>query len=326
MSLFAENIFRLSSKLSVTPGLRYEFINTKAEGYYSVISYDLAGNIISNIRTDETRDSQRKFILAGLGISYRPSAHVNIYSNLSQNYRSITFSDMRTANPSSTIDPDLTDEKGYSLDLGIRSEQTSSYNYDISAFYLNYNNRIGEVQYYDSGNRVLRDRTNIGQAIIMGLEMYAEANFLRLANPSSTNWSAVLFSNLALIHSDYKASQIPGVKGKEVEFVPDINLKTGLRLSYKELKASFQYTHLSNQFTDATNAAEGGVSAVVGLIPAYSIMDAGISYQFKRFKLEGNINNLSNTIYYTRRATGYPGPGILPSDNRSFYITLQIKI
>jgi Fe(3+) dicitrate transport protein len=325
VSLFAENIFRLSSKLSITPGLRYEFINTKADGFYSTITYDLAGNIISNLRTDETRDSQRKFLLGGLGISYRPAHTVNIYSNLSQNYRSITFSDMRTANPSSTIDPNLTDEKGYSLDLGIRSDQTTFYNYDVSGFYLNYNNRIGEVQYYDASNRVLRERTNIGQAIIMGLEMYAEADFLHLAHPSSSDWSAVLFSNLAVIHSDYHASQIPGVKGKEVEFVPDINLKTGLRLSYKELKASFQYTYLSDQYTDATNATEGGVSAVVGLIPAYSIMDAGVSYQFKRFKIEGNINNLGNELYYTRRATGYPGPGIIPSDNRTFYLTLQAK-
>jgi Fe(3+) dicitrate transport protein len=31
-------------------------------------------------------------------------------------------------------------------------------------------------------------------------------------------------------------------------------------------------------------------------------------------------------MYFTRRATGYPGPGILPSDGRSYFMTLQIKI
>lgn len=325
-SFFVENIFNLSPSVSVTPGLRYEIIRTRAEGFYSTISYDLAGNIISNVRTDETRNSPRQFLIAGVGISYKPTYNINVYSNISQNYRSITFSDIRTTNPSATIDPNLSDEKGYSLDLGIRSEQTSFYSYDVSAFFLNYNSRIGEVQYYDSSNRVLRLRTNIGQAIIMGIESYAEADLWHFANPEATNWSAVVFSNLALIKSDYRKSQIPGVQGKKVEFVPALNFKTGARIGYKNLKTSFQYTHLSDQYTEATNAVDGGVSAVVGLIPAYSIIDLGLSYQFKRFKLEGNVNNLADEIYFTRRATGYPGPGILPSDNRTFYLTLQVKL
>jgi Fe(3+) dicitrate transport protein len=54
-------------------------------------------------------------------------------------------------------------------------------------------------------------------------------------------------------------------------------------------------------------------------------MDLGLSYEFKRFKLEGNVNNLTDERYFTRRATGYPGPGIIPSDNRTFYLTMQVK-
>jgi len=46
----------------------------------------------------------------------------------------------------------------------------------------------------------------------------------------------------------------------------------------------------------------------------------------RRWRLEASVNNLGNAMYFTRRATGYPGPGILPSDGRSFFLTLQIKI
>ena len=38
------------------------------------------------------------------------------------------------------------------------------------------------------------------------------------------------------------------------------------------------------------------------------------------------INNVTNTFYFTRRATGYPGPGIIPSPPRNMYLTLQIRI
>ena len=325
-SLFIENIFYLTDKFSVTPGIRYEYIHTKAEGFYGSIQFDLAGNIISASRTDEVRNNGRQFVLGGVGLSYKPTAHLEIYNNISQNYRSITFSDMRTANPSAVIDPNLKDEKGYSLDLGLRTYETTFYNFDVSAFYLNYNNRIGEVQFADASNRVLRRRGNIGQAVIMGLESYGEVDFLRITNPESQTLSAVVFGNAAFIHSKYKKSEIAGIVGKKVEFVPNVNLKTGLRVGYKKLKGSFQYTYLTEQFTEATNAREGGVSAVVGIIPSYYIMDLSLSYEFKKIKLEGNVNNLTNNFYFTRRATGYPGPGILPSDGRSFFLSFQVKI
>jgi Fe(3+) dicitrate transport protein len=326
VSVFLENILFIHEKLSLTPGIRYEHINTTADGFYGTIYKDLAGNIIAITRTEEERHNARQFLLAGLGVSYKPTSHIDVYSNISQNYRSITFSDMRISNPSSVIDPNLEDEKGYSFDLGMRSEQTTLFNYDVSLFYMNYDNRIGEVQFYDDNNRVLRRRGNIGRAVIQGIEAYGEIDLLGYLYPKQDVWSGVVFNNVALIHSQYKKSDVPEAVGNKVEFVPDMNLKSGLRLGYKYLKASFQYTYLSDQFTDATNATDGGVSAVIGTIPAYSIMDVSLSYQYKKFRVEGSINNLLDRMYFTRRATGYPGPGILPSDGRSFYLTLQVML
>lgn len=326
ISFFAENIFYINNKTSITPGIRYEYIHTRAEGFYGNLQFDLAGNIISATRTTENRTNSRDFVIAGIGVSYKPKTQLEIYGNISQNYRSITFSDMRISNPSSVIDPNLQDEKGYSLDLGVRSQQTSLFNFDLSLFLLNYNNRIGEVQFYDANNRVLRRRGNIGKAIIMGIESYAEADILKKIFNTKQSWSGVIFSNLAVIKSEYVASEIAGIKGKQVEFVPKVNFKTGLRVSYKNIKTSFQYTYLSNQYTEATNATDGGVSAVVGLIPAYNILDLSTSYEYKKLKIEGSVNNLTNNFYFTRRATGYPGPGILPSDGRGFFVTLSVKI
>ena len=325
-SAFLENIFNISSKFSITPGLRFEYIKTKAEGYYRNIVRDNAGNVILNERIDETRTSPRKFVIAGLGLSYKPNYALNIYGNISQNYRSITFSDIRIVNPSAVVDPNLQDEKGYSLDFGIRSEQTRFVNYDVSLFYLNYNNRIGEVQFADANNRIKRNRTNIGQAIIRGIEAYAELDALEALQKSSDSWQLGAFANVAFIKSDYRKSLIKGVQGKEVEFVPRTNLKIGLKMGYKNFKASYQFSYLSQQFTDATNAIDGGVTAVIGEVPAYQIMDFSTSYQLKRFTIEASVNNLANQIYYTRRAAGYPGPGILPSDGRSFYIGLAFKL
>ncbi|MHB1179618.1 MAG: TonB-dependent receptor domain-containing protein, partial [Daejeonella sp.] len=135
ISVFAENIFWLSNNFSIVPGIRYEYINTKADGYYAGRLPSTNDNSIElGARKYELRANNRQLILGGIGISYRPVPSLNLYGNISQNYRSITFSDMRISNPSSDIDPNMTDEKGHSLDIGIRSEATSLYNFDLSAF------------------------------------------------------------------------------------------------------------------------------------------------------------------------------------------------
>jgi Fe(3+) dicitrate transport protein len=62
------------------------------------------------------------------------------------------------------------------------------------------------------------------------------------------------------------------------------------------------------------------------LIPAYDILDVSSAFSKGKFRFELGINNLLNEVYFTRRATGYPGPGIIPSPNRNFYITAQFKL
>jgi len=55
-------------------------------------------------------------------------------------------------------------------------------------------------------------------------------------------------------------------------------------------------------------------------------MDFSARYAFKkRFQLELGVTNFTNNKYFTRRATGYPGPGILPSDGIGGYFTLQYQ-
>ena len=102
-----------------------------------------------------------------------------------------------------------------------------------------------------------------------------------------------------------------------------INIKTGFRFGYKNFLSSIQYSYLSSQFSDATNAKGGSLSGVTGEISAYDILDFSASYKYKFIKLESGINNVLDNAYFTRRATGYPGPGIIPSSPRNYYVGLE---
>lgn len=329
LALFSENILTLSKNLSVTPGVRLEYIKTESAGNYTEVRYDLAGSEIFREIRQDNRTLERPILLLGLGVDYYHSELLEMYANLSQNYRSVTFSDIRVVNPTFMIDPNITDEKGFTADIGIRGKSEAAFSYDLSLFALRYNNRIGTILVSSGPNKGNRVRKNIGDAFIYGLETFVDWNITNTLQLDE-KYKIAPFINFALTNSQYLNSQESNVQGKMVEFIPQINLKTGIRLGYKNLWGSLQYTYLSDQYTDAQNSSipEPGenTEGIIGKIPSYAILDFSLSYKFKALKLETGINNLLNEKYFTRRATGYPGPGIIPSAPRSYYITLGIKL
>jgi len=339
LAFFGENIFNITPKLTVTPGFRLEHIKTESEGTYRVINRDNADNVIRNEEIADDRIFDRTFLLLGVGATYKANPSVEFYGNFSQNYRSVTFSDIRVVNPSFQVDTNIEDEDGFTADIGVRGRFKNIFSYDVSAFGLLYDNRLGEIlkkatrttaagEEIETGSLV-RFRGNIGTAFIYGLESFANWSVKETFFTNNDKLKLNLFTNLALTKSEYTTSQRTNVAGNEVEFIPVINLKTGINFGYNDLLGSIQYTYLSEQFTDATNAPQDvgdNQRGIEGTIPAYDILDFSLSYVYKKWKLEAGINNVLDHSYFTRRATGYPGPGIIPSEPRTFYTTLQFKI
>jgi len=328
ISVFAENIFNVNEKFSLTPGVRVEYIKTIADGYYQdkvlVPDPETGLAVDSTFYVDEYRDRKRVFLFAGVGLSYKASDDLEWYANFSQNYRSINFNDIRVDNPNLTVDENISDERGFNSDMGIRGSKNSLFNYDVSLFYLQYNDRIGNILKVDDETfRIYRYRTNVADSRHFGFESFGEIDLLKMVKPESSS-GLNIFGNLSFIHATYIHTDNPAIKGNMVELVPEWNFKTGISFNHKNFRLSYQYSYTSDQFSDATNAVQTP-SAVEGIIPAYQVMDIGLSYAYKWAMVEMGINNLTNEMYFTRRATGYPGPGIIPSDGRAFYLTLSGK-
>jgi Fe(3+) dicitrate transport protein len=325
VALFTENIFQLSKKFSVTPGLRFEYISTSSDGYYRETNRDLAGNVILDLKHDDKRTSNRSFVLAGIGLLYKPVSAVELYANFSQNYRSINFNDMRIVNPNFRVDNNLKDETGYTADGGVRWTIRNILYLDFSVYYLRYNNRIGTVLMEDSSTFVLyRYRTNISDSRNIGAECFAEIDLFKLFNKAAKHQLS-WFVNLSYTDARYTDSKQSGFKNKIVELVPASILRSGFTYRYKKFSTTVQGAYTAEQFADATNSTFS-TNAITGLIPAYTIFDVSAQYTYKFMNLSAGINNFTNQYYFTRRAEGYPGPGILPSDPRNFYVTLQVKL
>jgi len=325
LALFSENIFQLTKKISLTPGLRFEYISTSAKGYYKETNRDLAGNIILDLKREEERNSNRSFLLGGIGLLYKPISKLELYANFSQNYRSINFNDMRVVNPNFKVDPNLKDETGYTADAGVRLTLKDLLYVDFSVYYLRYNDRIGTVLKEDESTYVLyRYRTNISDSRNIGAECFAELDLIKLFKKNAKH-KLSYFVNASYTDARYISSQQSGFNNKIVELVPTSILRSGLTYKYKSFSTTVQGSYTAEQFADASNS-KFSTNAITGIIPAYTICDFSAQYTLKMFNLSAGVNNFLNEVYFTRRAEGYPGPGILPSDPINFYVTLQLKL
>jgi Fe(3+) dicitrate transport protein len=77
-------------------------------------------------------------------------------------------------------------------------------------------------------------------------------------------------------------------------------------------------------FTDAANTEAPNATATIGLLEGYQTLDLSLGYEPYRFlRISAGVNNALNEKYATRRAGGYPGPGILPGDGRNYYLSAR---
>jgi Fe(3+) dicitrate transport protein len=317
---FVENMFQLTKKLTVTPGVRYEFIRSSSIGR---INASGTGDI-----NEKQRD--RNIILVGLGAEYGITNSSNFYANFSQGFRPVLFSELTPSATIDVIDPSLKDASGYNLDFGYRGSLfKNNLRFDVGAFRLFYDNRIGTISMNENPFR-----TNIGASMSQGIESYVELELLRIIKPEITKVALSGFVNYAYVDARYTRWDNPAALNNpnldfvnnRVENAPNHILRTGLNLKMKGLTATLQYNYISEVFTDAANSIESNATSTTGVLPAYNLLDLNLAYQFNDiYHFRAGVNNLTNQVYATRRAGGYPGPGLLPGTGRTFYLTVGVK-
>jgi Fe(3+) dicitrate transport protein len=310
VAFFAEHLFNISKRLSITPGVRYEHLKNTANGILDAKNVD--------------RESARSFALLGVGAQYKVSSNTNIYANYTQGYRPVLFSDISLATTDS-INPDLKDASGYNLDLGYRGNFGRLVNFDVSAYIMHYGNRIGS--YNVNGKNY---RTNIGASESRGVESYIEVSPTNLFKTFKVGHIS-LFATMAFTQAEYVSWNDPDInknqKGKRVENAPKYIHRFGLTYRYKTFSTSIQYSMVGDAFADALNTTKPNATATTGLIPSYEVADWSFQLIVKKlYNINGGINNIFDTKYFTRRAGGYPGPGLLPAEGRVWYIGVGVKI
>jgi Fe(3+) dicitrate transport protein len=316
---FIENIFYIGNRIKIIPGIRLEDIGNSVKGYI---------NTSSTGQTNPTK-TIRNVLLYGIGSEFAITKKTNLYFNYSLGYRPVTFSELTPSSTTEVIDPNLKDASGYNMDLGYKGSLKNIVNFDISAYYLLYNNRVGSIT--QNGNLF---RTNIGTSVSKGIESFIEINPLNLFTNNIKLGELNIFASNALVDAVYTKWNNPAIasdptkaiENKRVENAPQYIHRYGLSYTIKGFFLSVQYSNVGEVYTDAANTELANATATTGKIAAYKVMDATIGYKFlNHYSLKIGVNNLTDEKYATRRSGGYPGPGLLPANARSFYATFGIK-
>jgi Fe(3+) dicitrate transport protein len=325
---YFENIFRFSKRFLMTAGARLENINSIMQGRFS-LSNGQANNL-----TPITRE--RSFLLFGGGAEYHLTSQTEFYSNISQAYRPVLISDLTPPATTDVIDENLQDARGYNFDFGYRGKVGNYLNFDIDYFYVNYNNRIGTITQTNASNQRYQFRTNLGRSISQGFEGYVEFDPVTAFFKTSKIGYVSIFTSLAYIDATYRDFKTTSVvngqvvegnlSGKRVENAPRKINRFGITYNKKGFSMTWQMSDIGKAYADASNTETANSAATTGLIPAYSVQDLSASFKFlKHYNVKAGVNNLTDERYFTRRAGGYPGPGILPADGRTLYLSAGIK-
>ncbi len=106
----------------MTPGFRFEHVNTSAEGR------PIVGK----------SEQVRTLPMVGVGATFRATGASTIYANMTQAYRPTLLNDHWRPDSRVVVDPDLDDMTGWVAEYGYRGTLGRSVSFDVGGFYIKY--------------------------------------------------------------------------------------------------------------------------------------------------------------------------------------------
>ncbi len=321
IAFYLENMFQLTDRWLVSPGLRYESGHSDFSGKIAYLNDITVPNRI-----------QHEYILGGVSSKYKLNNENIIHAGFSQAYRPVVLKDIIPETVQEASSKDLKDVTGYNAEIGINGRITPSIKYDLTFFRLTQNNRMGSITISGfAGNDSLYYKTNIGNSATNGMEFYMQWKIFQNSNTTVSVFTSTSYMDASYTDGEFRDVNDKNInkslKDKKVESVPDIISRNGLEIAYKKFSMNILYSYTAESYADPFNTVTSNKSGTVGLIPAYELLDAGISFFVSdMIKLKLNVSNILDKQYFTKRPVFYPGPGIWSSDGRSAQLTIQYKI
>lgn len=313
-AVYVENLFRLTDRWSVIPGLRTEIGRTRLNGRLAY--YDPA---------DTPRQVDHQYPLLGLRSTYQTVAGTEFYGGWSQSYRPQILKDVLPNSALELTDPELQDSRGWTAEAGMRGRWGTRLRYDVTAFEMRIGDRFGTVLRTQGSGSILF-RTNVGDSRTRGLEVAGDillwqGRAANLRAHTATSFYRARYTSGSVVAGGANRS----VAGNRVESVPAVISRSGIGVEQGRRSLQLLVSYVGESYADALNTRAPSANGAVGLVPAYTLTDVNAAIGVTRHaRLRLGINNLLDRAYFTKRPQFYPGPGVWPSDGRGVQASLEL--
>lgn len=99
---------------------------------------------------------------------------------------------------------------------------------------------------------------------------------------------------------------------------------------YQSHTIFFEFHHrrqCATGYNTLNTVAPANATGAIGLVPSYALLDLNASFRFsKNLEARVNVSNVTDKQYFTKRPTFYPGPGVWPSEGRSFSTSIIVRL
>lgn len=311
LAAYAQNTFFID-KFTVTPGLRVESYEIKS---------DLSRAEGEDVNNPESKVTNRRTeLLPALGATWQLASKTTLFAGVHKGMslprpdRDVAvLEDENTGEVTGTL-AKVNPEHSINYEFGIRSQPARGFEYSATAFHTDYKDIITHV-----GDGIYR---NAGRAAMSGFEVAGRKDFGEFFSKSDNIYVTLAYTNL--IQAKYKSNITSGeleyVDG-EYELDEGYIAQTGARMRYAPkhlLSSSIGYEHplgihlrlgidyVSSQYSTGDGAVEENATGTQGIIPAYTLLNASVSYKPKGSKVSYYLNgsNLTDKRYLVSRVDG----------------------
>lgn len=285
----SDTISFMDGDLKVTPGLRYENVET-----------DFGDNKSSD-PSDDKKKSMSSF-LPGLSIGYQASNEVFLFTNAQRSLRAPQVAQVRK-------EGDLAVELAWNYEAGIRFEPNDNFSVNSTLYRIDYKDQIEYVSSTQSFN-------NLGKTRHQGIE----TQFILKPSDRTLFTLGYTFLDTEQLTGSNKGNDLPWVASHQLSLSSDY--KVG------DNKFNLTGIYLSKTFSDSANTIEESSNGQVGENPAYMVWNAKYSTKVPvsnnlKANISLGINNLFDEDYYFRGVDVSP-VGRVSGQGRSFIISGQI--
>ncbi len=299
LGIYIRNEFAITGNLELSLGLRYDKVDLEIDDVFPEDG-------------DQSAELNFEELSPMAGVLWAINQKTNLYANISSVFETPTFTEL--ANVAAGGFANVTAQKAWNYEVGVKGYVNPRFNYDLAAFHIDVEDEIINI-------------VNIG-----GRSFFNNANTTRNGVEATVSFIPVTGVNMLMsyTYSDFSFDNFPAAatcnvstcSGNELPGLPEHNLYAELGYTHPSgFFSSIDFQYVSNMYVDNSNTAQNRPYGVSNLRAGYikSMGDLEITPYM-------GINNLFDEEYVGNvRINAFGGRYFEPAPEYNIYAGLNVK-